>query len=187
LIPAGELGNFIIAATLYLPLIIGRLGGNVISKRISSGSMYLFCSALSALGTMMMIGAGDSIPMTIAGAATASLGVGNFFTQMYDYIMKKYPAQNRELSSILALTMGIAGLMALPASYFAGIIPGADLLYAAGCLGASLVLTPGMMANSSFVKVAKNEWSNLKTAVKNFFKRGNKNGPGNLDDAAPVQ
>lgn len=187
LIPAGELGNFIIAATLYLPLIIGRLGGNVISKRISSGSMYLFCSALSSLGTMMMIGAGNSIPMTIAGAATASLGVGNFFTQMYDYIMKKYPAQNRELSSILALTMGIAGLMALPASYFAGIIPGADLLYAAGCLGASLVLTPGMMVNSSFVKVAKNEWSNLKTAVKNFFKRGNKNGPGNLDGAAPVQ
>lgn len=187
LIPAGELGNFIIAATLYLPFIIGRLGSGVISKRISSGSMYIFCSALSALGTAVMLGAGDSVPLTIAGAATASLGVGNFFTQMYDYIMKKYPAQNRELSSLLALTMGVAGLMALPASYIGGWFPGADLFYAATCLGASLFLTPGMMANSSFVKVAKNEWGNLKSSVKDFFKRGNKNGPDNLDGAAPVQ
>jgi hypothetical protein len=187
MIPAGELGNFIIAATLYLPLIVGRLGGNMISKRISAGSMYLFCSALSGLGTMMMVGAGNSVPATIAGAAIASLGVGNFFTQMYDYIMKKYPAQNRELSSILALTMGIAGVMALPASYFGGVVAGADLWYAAACLGGSLLLTPGMMADSSFVKVAKAEWYNLKQAVKNFFKRGSNRGPNNLNNAAPIQ
>lgn len=196
LITQGDFANFLIACSLYIPLIIGRLGGNLVSRRISSDTMYILCSALSALGTGVMATAGDSIPQMIVGAAVASLGVGNYFTQMYDYIMNRYPKQNRELSSILALTMAFGGLGAIPASYLAtsaGDAP--SLIYAAVALGASLLLTPGMMINSTLVKGFKHEAKRLWQGVKKLFKRGgNKNGGAagnatgaNLDDAAPAQ
>lgn len=178
LISEGELANFLIAASLYIPFIVGRLGGNWVSRRISKDSMYLLCSALSAVGTAIMATAGGSVSQAITGAAVASLGVGNFFTQMYDYIMTKYPKHNRELSSILALTMGIGGLGAIPAGYFASQVGAGipvDLLYAGGMLAASLVLTPGMLKNSSIVKgiadMVRIPWKNLKTRVKRFFHR----------------
>ena len=190
LISQGEFANFLIACSLYLPFIVGRLGGNVVSRRISPDTMYILCSGLSALGTGIMATAGDSVTQTIAGAAVASLGVGNFFTQMYDYIMNRYPKQNRELSSILALTMAIGGLGAIPAGYFAsmgGVGVPMDLLYAGTMLGASLLLTPGMMRNSSIVKGMKYEAGRLWKKFKGVFKRGNKGTtPTGLDNAAPA-
>ena len=189
LISQGEFANFLIACSLYLPFIVGRLGGNVVSRRISPDTMYILCSGLSALGTGMMATAGDSVTQTIAGAAVASLGVGNFFTQMYDYIMNRYPKQNRELSSILALTMAIGGLGAIPAGYFAS-MSGAgvplDLLYAGTMLGASLLLTPGMMKNSSLIKGMKYEAGRLWKKVKGVFKRDKGSTPTGLDNAAPA-
>ena len=196
LISEGELANFLIACSLYIPLLGGRLGGNLVSRRISADSMYILCSSLSALGTGIMIGAGDSIPLTITGAAVASLGVGNFFTQMYDYIMTLYPKQNREISSILALTMALGGLGAIPAGYLASAnndVP--SLIYAAAALGLSLVLTPGMMKHSTLVKGMRYEAKRLWKGIQKLFKRGgDKNGgaAGNaagtsLDDAVPAQ
>ena len=189
LISQGEFANFLIACSLYLPFIVGRLGGNVVSRRISPDTMYILCSSLSALGTGIMATAGDSVTQTIAGAAVASLGVGNFFTQMYDYIMNRYPKQNRELSSILALTMAVGGLGAIPAGYLAS-MSGAgvpmDLLYAGTMLGASLLLTPGMMSNSSLVKGVKYEVGRLWKKVKGVFKRDKGATPTNLDNAAPA-
>ncbi len=187
LISQGELANFLMATSLYVPLIIGRLGGNWISRRISPDTMYLFCSGLSALGTGIMAMAGTSVPLAITGAAIASLGVGNFFTQMYDYIMNKYPKQNREISSILALTMGVAGVGAVPAGYITAQTMGAplDLWYAGAALLASLVLTPGMMKNSSIIKGVKQivgqPWKKLKNNVKKWFNLG-----GNVPPAAEV-
>ena len=192
LISQGEFANFLIACSLYVPLIAGRLGGNLISRRISADSMYILCSALSAIGTGVMATAGDSVAQMVTGAAVASFGVGNFFTQMYDYIMNRYPKQNRELSSILALTMALGGLGAIPAGFLAsmtGFDP-ASLLYAGAALGASLVLTPGMMSHSTLVKGMKYEANRLWKGVKNLFKRNknNNNNPGaNLDDATPAQ
>ena len=177
----GELANFLTAAALYIPLIAGRLGGNWISRRISPDSMYIFCSSLSAAGTAVMATANGSVSQTIVGAVVASLGVGNFFTQMYDYIMRRYPKQNRELSSLLALTMGFGGLAAIPAGYMAGQmgmgVP-VDLMYAGGMLGASLLLTPRMMQNSSFVVGLKQEAQKLWKGFKGLFRRGGNNNPG---------
>lgn len=179
LIDQGELANFLIACSLYVPLLVGRLGGNLISRRISADTMYILCSAFSALGTGVMATAGDSVAQMVAGAAIASFGIGNFFTQMYDYIMNLYPKQNREISSILSLTMAIGGLGAIPAGYLtaaaAGDAPG--LIYAGIALGLSLLLTPGMMKNSSLIKGMKYEAGRFWKGVKNLFKRGgNKNG-----------
>lgn len=141
-----------------------------------------------------MATANGSVPQTIAGAVVASLGVGNFFTQMYDYIMRRYPKQNRELSSVLALTMGMGGLAAIPAGYMAGQmgmgVP-VDLMYAGGMLAASLILTPRMMRNSSFVIGIKQEAQKFWQRVKSIFRGGDKNpGAGATPaggDAVPVQ
>ncbi len=172
LVSEGELANFLIATFLYVPLIAGRLGGNWISRRISPDTMYLLCSSLSAIGTAIMAAAGTSVPMAITGAAIATLGVGNFFSQMYDYIMNKYPKQNREISSILALTMGVAGVGAIPAGYVTMQTVGAplDLWYAGVALVGSLLLTPGMMKNSSFVKAVSQPWKKLKNKIGKWFK-----------------
>lgn len=184
LIHQGELANLLIATSLYVPFIIGRLGGNWISRRISPQTMYVFCSSLSALGTVIMATAGNSVAQTISGAAIASLGVGNFFTQMYDYIMNKYPKQNREISSILALTMGLGGLGAIPAGYMTAQTIGGplDLWYAGAMLAASLVLTPGMIKGSSLVKAAKYWWERLTQKI-----RGNSGGDALPPAAAPAQ
>ena len=162
LVPDGAYANFLVALCLYVPFIAGRLGGNVIGKRISSGSMYILCSALSAFGTAMMIANVGNLAPTMVGAIVASLGVGNFFTQMYDYIMQKHPKLQREISVILALTMAIAGLATLPASYLTSITKNLDLIYAGVCLGLSLVLTPGMMKDSTLFKF-------VNTQVKKLF------------------
>ena len=189
LIKEGEFANFLVACSLYVPLIVGRLGGNVISRRISADTMYILCSGLSALGTGIMATAGGSVAQMISGAAVASFGVGNFFTQMYDYIMNRYPKQNRELSSILALTMALGGIGAIPAGYLASVtgFDPASLVYAGGALAASLILTPAMMAKSTLVQGVKYESKRLWAGVKKLFKRGNNNHPGNLDDAASAQ
>jgi len=189
LIDQGEWANFLVALSLYVPLIFGRLGGNVISRRLSPGSMYLFSSALSAFGTAIMATAGLSVAQTITGAAIASLGTGNFFTQMYDFIMRKYPQHNRELSSVITLSLAVSGMLAIPAGYLAGLggfTP--DLLYAGAMLLGSLVLTPAMMADSSFVKVFKYEWNQLKAFFQRMFRRGPTNPPAaDLENAAPAQ
>ena len=136
-----------------------------------------------------MATAGGSVAQMISGAAVASFGVGNFFTQMYDYIMNRYPKQNRELSSILALTMALGGIGAIPAGYLASVtgFDPASLVYAGGALAASLILTPAMMAKSTLVQGVKYESKRLWAGVKKLFKRGNNNHPGNLDDAASAQ
>ena len=167
LVPDGAYANFLVAFCLYTPLIVGRVLGSLVGNRISSGSMYLLCSALSAIGTAVMItNVGDLVP-TLVGAVVASLGVGNFFTQMYDYIMQKHPKLQREISVILALTMAIAGIATLPASYLTSITKNLDLIYAGACLGLSLVLTPGMMKDSTLYKF-------VRTQVKKLFGKKSK-------------
>mgnify|MGYP004641831331 FL=1 len=161
LVPDGAYANFLVALCLYVPFIVGRLGGNMVGKRISSGSMYILCSALSAIGTAMMITNVGNLAPTMVGAVIASLGVGNFFTQMYDYIMQKHPKLQREISVILALTMAVAGLATLPASYLTSITENLDLIYAGACLGLSLVLTPGMMKDSTLFKFVNGQVKKL--------------------------
>ena len=172
LIPNGAYANFLVALSLYLPFIIGRLGGNIVGKRISSGSMYILCSALSAIGTGIMIFNVGNLAPTIVGAVVASLGVGNFFTQMYDHIMQKHPKLQREISVILALTMAIAGIATLPASYMTSLAPNLDLIYAGACLGLSLLLTTDIMIDSTLAKFIQFE-------VKKLF--GIKDKPKNKD------
>ncbi|WP_428054840.1 hypothetical protein, partial [Candidatus Avelusimicrobium facis] len=163
--------NLLVAVSLYVPLILGRLGGNLVASRISSGTMYLLCNAVSGLGTLLMLSAVGNVPMSILGAAITSLGVGNYFSQMYDFVTKKNPKLKREISVILAVTMAAAGLLTIPASHLNAWfgMQGLDLWYAAGALVLSWLATLNMTASSSLVKFfktqvqdAKDQWHNKK-------------------------
>ena len=156
-IPAGDLANFLVALTLYVPMIAGRIGGNWMSKKLSKGSMYLFCSTLSAIGTAMIGLSGGHVRTMIIGAALASVGMGNFYTQMYNYITEKHKKYNREISALLSLTMAFGGLGAMVSPTSLGLTgnPAWDMAFAGGLLVLSCLLTKPMFASSSLVKAMK--------------------------------
>ena len=173
LIPDGDTANLLVAIALYVPLILGRLGGNLIASRISSGSMYLLCNSLSGIGTVIMLLSAGNVPMSILGASITSLGVGNYFSQMYDFVTKKNPKLQREISVVLAVTMALAGALTIPASHLNEWFNGTnlDLLYALAALVGSWTLTGGMVANSTLVKFGKSMWKQFKEY---FHKDGQK-------------
>lgn len=189
----GTFANALTALTLYGSMSGGRILGNLISRYLSGGSMYALSSALSIGGTAMMAMAGDSIAQLMTGAVIASFGVGNFFSQMYEYMTGLYPKYKREISLLINYTMPAAAVMSFPMRWLVNTtgIQGIDLMVAGAAVAASVALTPGMLANSTVVQVAKYEGARLWQKVKNFFKRGGNNTPGNLgnnnlDNAAPA-
>ncbi len=184
----GTFANALTALTLYGSMSGGRILGNLISRYLSGGSMYALSSAFSVGGTAMMATAGDSISQLMTGAVIASFGVGNFFSQMYEYMTGLYPKYKREISLLINYTMPAAAVMSFPMRWLVNAtgVPGLDLAIAGAAVAASVALTPGMLANSTVVQVAKYEGSRLWKKVKNLFSRGGNNTPGNLDNAAPA-
>ena len=152
-----DFANFLVALTLYAPMIAGRIGGNWLSKKISPGSMYAFCSSLSALGTVMVGLSNGSVPLMIAGAGIASVGMGNYYTQMYNYIMERHEKYRREINSLLALTMAFGGLGAMISPTGVGLTGNSawDMVFAGGLLGLSWLCTRQMFASSSIIKAFK--------------------------------
>lgn len=184
----GTFANALTALTLYGSMSGGRILGNLISRYLSGGSMYALSSAFSIGGTALMALAGDNIGQLMAGAVIASFGVGNFFSQMYEYMTGLYPKYKREISLLINYTMPAAAIMSFPMRWLVGVtgVSGLDLMVAGAGVAASVALTAGMLANSTVVQVAKYEGSRLWNKVKNLFKRGGNNNPGNLDGAAPA-
>ena len=162
LISNGDTANLLVAVALYVPLIIGRLGGNLMASRISSGTMYLLCNTLSGLGTLIMLSSGGNVGVAILGAAITSLGVGNYFSQMYDYVTKKNPKLQRQISVLLAVTMALAGLLTTPASHLNAWLGGSnlDIWYSLVCLVGSWLLTTCMMKDSTIIRYFKSLWKN---------------------------
>lgn len=185
----GAEANAFTAFALYGSMSAGRVLGNIISRRISGGSMYALSSAFSLAGTGMMVAAGGHIAPLITGAVIASFGVGNFFSQMYEYMTGLYPKYRREIALLINYTMPLAAVMSFPMRWLVGVTgwSSLDLMLAEGALMGSLLLTPGMLANSSLVRAAKYGSRKMVAGVKKLFKRGNNNHPGNLDDAASAQ
>lgn len=190
LLPNGAYANALTALVLYGSMSTGRLLGNWISRRISGGSMYALSSAFSLLGTATMVAAGGNVPTLMTGAVIASFGVGNFFSQMYEYMTGLYPKFRREISLIINYTMPAAAVLAMPMRKLVGAtgFAGMDLLVSGVGLLGSLALTSGMFANSSIVKAGKHGLGQLKQYVKHVFSRSGKNPPpADLGSAAPAQ
>ncbi|MBR4592106.1 MAG: hypothetical protein IKO35_02750, partial [Elusimicrobiaceae bacterium] len=187
ILPDGVASNAVTATALYGTAILGRAAGNWINRRVSGGSMYAISSASSIIGTGLMIGAGDSIGSLAAGAAIASFGVGNFFSQMFEYLTGLAPKYRREISLLINYTMPAAAVISMPMRQVVAWtnIPGIDLMIAGGALAGSLILTRGMFANSSLVQTIQNNLKKTKNLWKNSGSRKTPPSTG-LDNAAPA-
>ncbi len=185
LLPNGAYANALTALVLYGSMSTGRLLGNWISRRISGGSMYALSSSLSLLGTATMVAASGNVPLLMTGAVIASFGVGNFFSQMYEYMTGLYPKFRREISLLINYTMPAAAMLAMPMRKLVGItgFAGMDLLVSGAGLIASLALTSGMFANSSIVLAGKYGLGQLKQYVKKVFSHKGKTPPADLNNS----
>ena len=136
--------------------------------------MYALSSTFSLAGTALMAAtAGHSAPALITGAIIASFGVGNFFSQMYEYMVGLYPKHRREIALLINYTMPVAAVMSFPMRWLVGAtgFSGMDLVVSEMAVLSSILLTPGMLANSSLVKVGKNLWTKAVNNVKNIWRK----------------
>ena len=191
LIPSGDAANALTALALYGSMSLGRLGGNWLSRRMSGSSLYTLASACSAIGTGMMIGAGENVPLLISGAVLASFGVGNFFSQMYDFMTKSADKKYRRvISLILNYTMPAAAILSIPMRKLVEVtgIPALDLSISGVALLASFAFSYRMFAKSSLVRTIQNESSRAAKKIKNLFHRNRTpKTPTDLNNAAPAQ
>ena len=180
----GTAATGVVGLLLYGCMFGWRIVGNILSQRMSGGSMYALSSIASILGPVM---ASLAVPMgniglLVAGTITACFGISNFFSQMYEYMIGLYPKYKREIALLINFTMPVAALPvgAMKSGAFEA-IPGLDIAICGAALAASVALTPGMLANSSMVQATKYAWQQLKAKVQRFFHRG-----GNVPPAAQV-
>ena len=176
---ATTLGSFLAALVLYGPSFLFRLAGNWLALRISEGSMYTLSSGASVMGTGLMIASHGNLPMLFAGAILATFGMGNFFSQMYEYTIQLQPKKRAELAVLIGYTMPIAaGITALIHTINTwgtehGIY-GLGLMICQAALIGSFFASPGMFAGSSimqsfkhYAKQIKNVFSKTKTPNNN--------------------
>ena len=180
----GTAATGVVGLLLYGCMFGWRIIGNILSQRMSGGSMYALSSAASILGPVM---ASLAVPMgniglLVAGTVTACFGISNFFSQMYEYMIGLYPKYKREIALLINFTMPLAALPvgAMKSGAFEA-IPGLDIAVCGLALAASVALTPGMLANSSMVQATKYGWQQFKAKVSKFFHRG-----GDVPPAAEV-
>ena len=173
------MGMFLTAFFLYGTAFFSRIGGNWIALRTSEGSMYAFSSAMSVLGTSMLIAANGNMPMLFTGAIMATFGMGNFFSQIFEYTMKQAPKFRPELAVLISYTMPLAAGLSAGIHSLAewGATHGINelgLMTALGALVASFAVCPKMFADSSLIRSAKYYSKKAWTAVKNMFRsKGN--------------
>lgn len=162
----------IVGGLLYGSMIVWRVLGNFLLKRgLSGGSMYALSSTAAVLGPAMMAMFPDSLALLMTGASISCFGISNFFGQMYNYIIKLHPEYKRKVALLINLTMPLAALGA-PLFRLAGHIPGLDMALVSAVMAGSVILTPKMLADSSFLKVMAHSLMNVIVATdinKNLF------------------
>ena len=176
LVGDGTAATGMVGMLLYGCMFGWRVIGNILSQRMSGGSMYALSSIASITGPMMMAFSGGQAAPLVAGAIVACFGISNFFSQMYEYMIGLHPKYKREIALLINCTMP-AGAVGASLLRLSSDIPGLDMGLAGVALAASVALTPGMLANSSVLRMISYEWGKLKTKVKNFFHRGNNQPP----------
>jgi hypothetical protein len=154
LLSYSDYANLLVGTFLYVPLFLGRAFWNIALMRMSQGSTYILSSLCSLLGTVLMASYHSSAAILTAGAALASLGLSNFFGQMYSNITEKHLAFRRQVVLILTTTMPLGAILAVPAIKLMKNpdISNAAFIYALAALVISLLILPSMVRNSSIYK-----------------------------------
>lgn len=184
IVPDGDMATIMVIGVLYGSLMLGRLLGNITTTRMSSGTSYFVYSLLSGLGTAGIMGGiiADSPEAIVSGGVIASIGIGNYFSQMFAYIIRKHPELQSQISQALSFTMPLAVGLSMPITYlneWTG-LPYARVMASLAMLAASMVCTKGMLDNSTLYKYVVQEFKEASDYVvglyKDKIKGGNKGG-----------
>ena len=182
IIPDGDMATIMVIGVLYGSLMLGRLLGNITTTRMSAGTSYFAYSALSGLGTAGIMGGimADSPATIVAGGVIASIGIGNYFSQMFAYIIRKHPELQSQISQALSFTMPVAVGLSMPITYlndWTG-LPYARVMASLAMLVASMVATKGMLDNSTLYKYVVQEFKEASDYVVGLYKNKIKGGKG---------
>ena len=161
-------GAFLSAFFLYGTAFLSRGLGNALSMRITEGTMYAFSSLCSAVGTGLMIGANGNFAPLLSGVVLAGFGMGNFFSQVFEYTRNLNPKYAPEIAQLITLTMPVAAALSSQfptVAHMAG-VPGLDLILCAGALAGGLWATRKMFEDSSIVRSARYYWQKLKDKIR---------------------
>ncbi len=175
LVGNGTAAAGIVGILLYGCMFGWRIIGNLLSQRMSGGSMYALSSAAGILGPAMMAFSHGSAATLISGAIIACFGISNFFSQMFEYMVGLHPKYKREIALLINYTMPIAAF-GTPLLRLAGGIQGLDMGIAGAAMAGSVALTPAMLANSSLIRVIGYGWKNVTGRVKRTLRRRGNDG-----------
>lgn len=174
-IPDGDMATIMVIGILYGSLMAGRLLGNVTATRMSAGTSYLGYSALSLGGTAAIAAGivGDMSWLVLTGGVIASIGIGNYFSQMFAYIIRKHPDLQSQISQVLSFTMPIAVGLSMPITYLNDWfgVPYARVMAAFAMLVSSLVMTKDMMESSTLYKFIVQEFKEAHDYVVGLFNK----------------
>lgn len=170
------LGMFLTAFFLYGTSFFSRLAGNWLALRTSEGSMYAFSSAMSVIGSSLLIAADGNLPLLFTGATMATFGMGNFFSQVFEFTTKQAPKYRQELAVLIGYTMPLAAAFSACIHSIAewGVSKGIDdlgLMTTLGCLVTSFLICPKIFADSSVIRSAQYYGKKAWDAVKNKFRK----------------
>ncbi len=190
IIPDGDMATIAVISVLYGSLMIGRLLGNITTTRMSPGSSYLGYSTLSVVGTAAILGGImlGSPGLTIGGGVVASIGMGNYFSQMYAYIIRKHPELQSQISQALSFTMPVAVLLSLPVTYlndWTG-LPYARVMASLILLALSMVSTKGMLESSTLYKYIAQEFKEASDYVIAKYKNNKDTKAGGTKEEPPT-
>lgn len=174
IIPDGDMATVMVIGVLYGSLMFGRLLGNITTTRISSGTSYLVYSSLSGLGTAgILAGIMADIPsLIVSSGVIASIGMGNYFSQMFAYIIRKHPELQSQISQGMSFTMPIAVGLSMPITYLNDWlnVPYARVMASLAMLVASMIATNKMLDNSTLYKFIKQEFKEASDYVVGLYK-----------------
>ena len=175
IIPDGDMATIMVIGILYGSLMAGRLLGNVTATRMSAGTSYLGYSGLSLGGTAAIAAGimGDMSWLVLTGGVIASIGIGNYFSQMFAYIIRKHPDLQSQISQVLSFTMPIAVGLSMPITYLNDWfgVPYARVMAAFAMLVGSLVMTKDMMESSTLYKYIVQEFKEASDYVVGVFNK----------------
>lgn len=186
IIPDGDMATVMVIGVLYGSLMIGRLLGNITTTRMSSGTSYLAYSSLSGLGTAgILAGIMADLPsLIVSGGVIASIGMGNYFSQMFAYIIRKHPELQSQISQGMSFTMPIAVGLSMPITYLNDWlnVPYARVMASLAMLVASMIATNKMLDNSTLYKFIKQEFKEASDYVVGLYKDKIKGGKDKGDE-----
>ena len=137
LVGDGTTATGIVGMLLYGCMFGWRVIGNILSQRMSGGSMYALSSIASVTGPMMMAFSGGQAAPLVTGAIIACFGISNFFSQMYEYMIGLHPKYKREIALLINYTMPVAAVGASLLRLTSG-VAGLDMGLAGAALAASV-------------------------------------------------